>query len=1257
LYIAYLGDVKHGHPNDVVDSHHDLLTTVLGSKEESLASITHNYKHGFSGFAAMLTEDQAKQLAGIWPESRSFNDEGHGPVPSRRKGECQVGQGWGKSNCRKIIGARFYTRGIAEEDLKSDYLSPRDGISGHGRIALCLPTNAQQALTPLWEFGNALKNVLDAGGSGLVFAQYTTDNLDATGYCDGFGIACVLLDLDTGYKIVEYYITAASSAVAKIEPSRSFTSKELLAPKVAAFSSRGPSIHYTDIIKPDIAAPGASILAAKEDSYVTMSGTSMAAPHVAGIVALLKALHPDWSPAALKSAIVATGIWPESRSFSDEGYGPVPPRWKGVCQVGQGWDRSNCSRKIIGARFYSAGVDDELLKTEYLSARDANGHGTHTASTAAGSVVEAVSFHGLAAGTARGGAPRARIAVYKSVWGSGAAASGTTATVLAAIDDTIHDGVDVLSLSLLAEENSFGALHAVQKGITVVYVAGNFGPRPQSVVNTAPWVITVAASKMDRSLPTVIKLGNNESIVGQSLYYQGKNSSRSGFRSLANGGLYKATNFTFLKLDICLTVSEILKLINDTADCQGIACVLVDLDTGHQIAEYMNAASMEDSLASMIHNYKHGFSGFAAMLTEDQAKQLADFQEVISVQPSRRCKTTTTRSWDFLGLNYQMPSELLHKSNYGEDIIIGVIDTGVWPESRSFSDEGYGPVPSRWKGVCQVGQGWDRSNCSRKIIGARFYSAGVDEEDLKADYLSARDTVGHGTHTASTAAGSVVEAVSFHALAAGAARGGAPHARLAVYKSLWATASGGNTGSTATVLAAIDDAIHDGVDVLSLSLALPDENSFGALHAVQKGITVVYAAGNDGPSPQTLENTAPWVITVAASKTDRSFPTVITLGNKQQIVGQSLFYQGKNSSKIAFRSLKDGGECTAGALNGTDLKGKVVLCASPNSPTTSGPFGVFSDALLNVLNGGGYGVIFVQYTTDIISVTAFEGIPCVLVDIGTGKKIRNYIGAARSPVVKIEPARSITGKETLAPKVASFSSRGPSPDYADIIKPDIAAPGASILAAKGDSYEIMSGTSMATPHVAGIVALLKALHPNWSPAALKSAIITTGLPRKIADPFDYGGGNINPNRAADPGLIYDIDPNDYNYFFGCNIKTSVSCNTTSVPGYLLNLPSISVPDLRYPVTISRTVTNVGEVDAFYRVAIESPAGVKIEVEPSVLVFNSANKVHTFQVKLSPMWRLQGDYTFGSITWYNDQKTVRIPVAARIRIHDFAADVA
>jgi hypothetical protein len=326
------------------------------------------------------------------------------------------------------------------------------------------------------------------------------------------------------------------------------------------------------------------------------------------------------------------------------------------------------------------------------------------------------------------------------------------------------------------------------------------------------------------------------------------------------------------------------------------------------------------------------------------------------------------------------------------------------------------------------------------------------------------------------------------------------------------------------------------------------------------------------------------------------------------------YYEGNNSSGSSFRLLAYGGLCTKDDLNGTDVKGRIVLCISIEiSPLT-----LFPLALKTVLGAGASGLIFAQYTTDLLGITtACNGTACVLVDLESANLIGSYISEASSPMAKIEPARTITGEGVLAPKVAAFSSRGPSVDYPDIIKPDIAAPGSNILAAMKDHYQLGTGTSMATPHVAGVVALLKALHPDWSPAAIKSAIVTTasvtdergmpilaeGVPRKIADPFDYGGGNINPNRAADPGLIYDIDPSDYNKFFGCIIKTSVSCNATTLPGYHLNLPSIALPDLRNPTTVSRTVTNVGEVNAVYHAEIQSPPGVKMVVEPSVLVFD------------------------------------------------------
>lgn len=204
--------------------------------------------------------------------------------------------------------------------------------------------------------------------------------------------------------------------------------------------------------------------------------------------------------------------------------GPVPPHWKGMCQKGEQFNSSNCNKKLIGARWFIKGLMDMIKtttnktkKTEFLSPRDAVGHGTHTASTAAGYFVDKANYRGLAAGLARGGAPLAHLAIYKACWGIGC----TDADILKAFDKAIHDGVDILSVSIGHEIPLFsyidqrdsiaiGSFHAMAKGITVVCSAGNDGPNSQTVVNTAPWIITVGATTIDRAFPTAITLGNQQ---------------------------------------------------------------------------------------------------------------------------------------------------------------------------------------------------------------------------------------------------------------------------------------------------------------------------------------------------------------------------------------------------------------------------------------------------------------------------------------------------------------------------------------------------------------------------------------------------------------------------------------------------------------------------------------------------------------------------------------------------------------------------
>ncbi|KAG6507107.1 subtilisin-like protease SBT3.9 [Zingiber officinale] len=676
--------------------------------------------------------------------------------------------------------------------------------------------------------------------------------------------------------------------------------------------------------------------------------------------------------------------------------------------------------------------------------------------------------------------------------------------------------------------------------------------------------------------------------------------------------------------------------------------------------------SKEEALRSIVYSYRHGFSGFAAKLSKSQAQKIAELPEVISVKPSRTGKLLTTRSWDFLGVNYFESSGLLHKANYGENIIIGVIDSGVWPESKSFSDDGYSPVPTRWKGKCVPGEAFDAHNCSRKLIGARYYTRGVAPELLQGVYLSARDSNIHGTHVASIAAGNVVPNVDVVGMPAGAARGGAPRARVAMYKACWA----GGTCVEAAVIKAIDDAIHDGVDLISMSirgLGYPLET----LHAVMKGIPVILAGGNDGPTPMTVTNEVPWAITVAATTIDRSFPTAFALGDGQKLMGQSLFRnRTKNLELVA-------PDCSNGTLEGLKVKGKMVFCYDPFNSEGFLPTKTLPDAISAVLDKGAKGLIFAQYPFNHIEDLApcvLARIPCILVDFEIAQRISDYLDGSRTqPVVKIMPTQYSIGREA-APRVTSFSSRGPSARQPEILKPDIAAPGNAIIGACEDKFVVLSGTSMAAPHVSAVVALLKVIHPHWSPAAIKSALVTTasvtdahgmplvaeGIPRKLADPFDFGGGQVNPNKAVDPGLIYDIDPR-YNYGkISCNKGVSIDANCPfkfNEPLHNLNLPSIALPYLKKELIVTRTVTNVADdARAVYKAIVEAPAGVRMVVQPSTLVFDANAKVKTFNVTFTAIHRVQGIYRFGSLAWHDSAAHfVRIPIAVRTVIEDLYAD--
>ncbi|XP_010421966.1 PREDICTED: subtilisin-like protease SBT3.9 [Camelina sativa] len=708
-------------------------------------------------------------------------------------------------------------------------------------------------------------------------------------------------------------------------------------------------------------------------------------------------------------------------------------------------------------------------------------------------------------------------------------------------------------------------------------------------------------------------------------------------------------------------------------------------DSHHQML-WSLLGSIEAAHDSIVYSYRHGFSGFAAKLTESQAQEISELPEVVQVIPDTIYELTTTRTWDYLGLSPGTPQSLLHKTNMGSSVIVGVIDTGVWPESEMFNDNGYGPIPSRWKGACEYGDLFSPSNCNRKLIGAKFFIDGFSSEfevlntTQKPEYISPRDFNGHGTHVSSTVGGSYVANVSYLGLGRGTVRGGAPRVHIAIYKACWLH----GVCSGADVLKAIDEAINDGVDVLSLSLGLNvplyqetdmrELLSVGAFHAVAKGIPVVASAGNNGPGAQTISNVAPWILTVAATTQDRSFPTIITLGNNITILGQAIFAgPALGFVELTIPDKPFSSDCAELPGNPKHtMEGKVVLCFTADSNA-----GAIVNGILAVKNAGGLGVIVARNPT--YSLIPSRDFPCVMVDFELGTYILFYIRSTRSPIVKIDASKTLVSYP-VATKVPTFSSRGPNSISPAILKPDIAAPGVNILAATSlnssisdGGFAMTSGTSMATPIIAGVVVLLKALHPDWSPAAIKSAIVTTawktdpsgepifadGSGRKLADPFDYGGGLVNPDKAARPGLIYDINTNDYVLYL-----CSTDYNDTSIsqvvgkktecpnpkPSVLdLNLPSITIPNLKDKVTLTRTVTNVGPPNSIYKVLINPPSGVRMTVKPNMLRFNPRTKKVSFTVTVSTTHKVNTGYYFGSLTWTDNVHRVVIPVSVRTQI--------
>lgn len=719
--------------------------------------------------------------------------------------------------------------------------------------------------------------------------------------------------------------------------------------------------------------------------------------------------------------------------------------------------------------------------------------------------------------------------------------------------------------------------------------------------------------------------------------------------------------------------------------------------------------------APVLYHYSVVLNGFAALLTEAEAAQLRARADVAAVTADVARHVDTTYTPHFLGLDAPdgLWARLGGVASAGEDVIIGMVDTGIWPGNPAFADRvdaqgapsvdgaatlAYGPAPAAWKGVCQAGEAFHASDCNRKLIGAQYFNAAFLQDNAAAglhwsEFNSPRDSLGgsvgqggHGSHTASTAAGNAGVTAIVDGNHLGLASGMAPRARLAAYKVCWTAndaqdAAGRNSCSSADSVAAIEQAVRDGVHVINYSIGggdtVEDVVEIAFLHAADAGVFVAASAGNSGPAPA-VAHLSPWLTTVAASTHNRSMRAAVALGNGASYTGASL-----NAHALAASALvraEDAGLagadparlalCYSSASNGggavldpAKVAGKVVTCTRGVNPRV--------DKSAAVGEAGGVGMVLIDNGGGLVA--DVHAVPTVHVGAADGAAIAAYAQTQAARPSAAIGAFAVVAGSTPAPVIIDFSSRGPNSADPNLLKPDLSAPGVDIIAAVApglsaaqrdalvagtlaapQAWDVYSGTSMASPHVAGVAALLHQLHPDWSPAAIKSALMTSAsdtLPDQLAGaargvlPWGQGAGQVTPGGALDPGLVYELGAADY-AAYRCAMGAALACAGAgaAVATYQLNTPSITVGNVLGTTTVRRALTSVGTAAATYTASVEID-GFSAVVTPAVLAF-APGATLPFSLALRRTTAASDSWQFGKLVWSDGVHRVRVPVSVR-----------
>ncbi|WVZ62258.1 LOW QUALITY PROTEIN: hypothetical protein U9M48_012024 [Paspalum notatum var. saurae] len=1248
---------------------------------------------------------------GIWLDSPSFSDDGFGPPPSRWKGVCQNftcnkyaatrrKESKTFSCClhlrhfhlsvyacvvaSKVIGARAYHDGATgmspwDEQGHGSHTASTvagravgnvsfDGL-GAGTARGAVPGARLAVYKVCWDsacgemdtlaaFDDAIADGVDviSFSVGSRFPSLYFKSAAAIGSFHAMrrGVVTSAAAGNSGLSggrvcnVAPWMLAVAASSIDRrlvdrvvlgngttVVVKRTETTVNPQAPIPASFSSPGPNQVTPEILKPDLSAPGIDIIASwslhsppsddpddkRRALYIFQTGTSMACPHASGAAAYVKSFHRDWSPAMIMSALITTVV------VSTADNAATPMNTPGNADTN---DLKYGAGQLNPAKARDPGLVYDASEGDYVAMLCTQGYNATQLALIIGSNATACAAgNGSATAGSAGDLNYPSMAALVEPGKNFTVVFPRTVTNVGDSAAAVYD-VEILPGAGAAEDRLAVAVTPTRLEFSAQNPKASFTVTVSGVVAEAGQVVSAAVVWSDKEhqvrSPVVVYTDSDD-----------------------DNGKSEATECFYVLL--CCSVAP----------------------------------------DRIVYSYTRSMNGFAARLTERERQKLSAMDGVVSVFPSRTYRPQTTRSWDFLGF----PETARRSLPTEAEVIVGMIDTGVWPASPSFSDDGFSPPPARWKGSCHnftcnkyvhvrvvvlaggVGS-WltravltnVRARACSKIIGARAYRQG------KTTGLSPVDTAGHGSHTASTAAGRAVESGGVAGLGAGSARGAVPGARIAVYKVCWDDFCRGED-----TLAAFDDAVADGVDLISFSIGgtrpapyFEDAAAVGAFHAMTRGVLTSAAAGNSALQGGRVCNVAPWVLSVAASSTDRRIVDKLVLGNGKTIV----------------------------SLAGQSYKGKILLCAGGNDGT--GP-----------LLAGAAGMVMVNGEPDVASMLPLPAL--------TVTQDHRPVGTIHSAETAFDPD---------APVVASFSSRGPnliSPGILKVLKyrlleedddysqetlnvqvmymfypwnlqPDLSAPGIDILAAwtplspvsgnnRFPAYNIISGTSMACPHATGAAAYVKSFHPDWSPAMIMSALITTDsstltvsrdlTPRsrhlREATPMDpsrspgggelaYGAGQLNPERARDPGLVYDAREDDYvrmlcaEGYNSTQLRAVTGSDATVCPAASggrrgaaadLNYPTMAhhqaSPGKNFSVRFPRTVTNVGAPGSVYVAEIVSsgPQYIRVAVAPRRLEFSSLLQKLSFTVTVSGALPAGNQFVSAAVVWSDGVHQVRSPI--------------